>query len=118
VGKNLAAFYSDLGDRMKNVTVVTMSEFGRRVEQNASGGTDHGHGNVMFLMSGGVNGNQVFAKWPTLAPDSMDDGDLAITTDHRHVLAEIAINRLKTPAINAVFPGFVPTPLSLLTPRA
>ena len=67
LGQGLHAFYTDLGDRMSNVTVVTMSEFGRTVDENASQGTDHGHGNVMFLMGGGVNGGQVFSRWPTLA---------------------------------------------------
>ena len=114
VGKNLAAFYTDLGSRMGNVTLVTMSEFGRRVEENASHGTDHGHGNVMFVMSGGVRQKQVYSRWPTLAADALDDGDLAVTTDHRNVLAEIVSNRLLNTNLNTIFPGFTPTALNLL----
>ncbi len=106
LGRGLAAFYADLGDRMNKVSVVVMSEFGRRVQENGSQGTDHGHGNVMFCMGGGFNGGQVFTDWPTLTANALDDGDLAITTDYRHILAEIVTNRLKNPAIDKVFPAF------------
>jgi uncharacterized protein (DUF1501 family) len=117
LGRGLSAFYTDLQDRMANITVVTMSEFGRRVQENASQGTDHGHGNFMLLMGGGVQGGQVFAKWPTLAPEALNDGDLAITTDYRDVLAEIVSQRLLNPAIDQVFPNFTHTPLGIVTPR-
>ncbi len=116
LGQGLAAFYADLGDRMDHVTVAVMSEFGRRVHENGSQGTDHGHGNAMFAMGGGVNGGQVFTDWPTLALDALDDGDLAITTDYRHVLAEIVAGRLLNPALDAVFPDFTPSPLGLVQP--
>jgi uncharacterized protein (DUF1501 family) len=109
----LAAFYTDLGDRMNGVTVVTMSEFGRRVGENGSQGTDHGHGNTMFVLGGGVNGGQVYGSWPTLAPDQLDDGDLRITTDYRHVLGELCQRRLHNPALDQVFPGFAVTPLGV-----
>jgi uncharacterized protein (DUF1501 family) len=117
LGRGLAAFYTDLGDRMNGVSLVTMSEFGRRVEENASLGTDHGHGNFMFLMGGGVNGGQVYSQWPTLAPEALNDGDLAITTDYRDVLAEVVSKRLLNPALDQIFPNHTVTPLGLVIPR-
>ena len=106
-GEGLAAFHADLLDRMNNVTVVTMSEFGRRVQENASGGTDHGHGNVMFVMGGGVVGGKVYGDWPGLTQQRLDGpGDLAITTDFRDVLGEIVQKRLLDDQINNVFPNF------------
>jgi len=117
LGRGLGAFYADLQDHMSDVSVVTMSEFGRRVSENASQGTDHGHGNFMLLMGGGVKGGQVYANWPTLAPEALNDGDLAITTDYRDVLAEVVAQRLKNPALDQVFPNFTPTPLGLVIPR-
>lgn len=117
LGRGLHAFYTDLGDQMRNVTLVTMSEFGRRVQENASEGTDHGHGNVMFLMGGGTQGGQVFTQWPTLAPTALDDGDLAITTDYRNVLAEVVQLRLNNRALDQVFPGHTVAPLGLVRPR-
>jgi uncharacterized protein (DUF1501 family) len=105
----LAAFYTDMGDQMKRVLVVTMSEFGRRVLENASGGTDHGHGNSMLLLGGGVNGGKVYGTWPGLAPDQLaTPGDLQVTTDFRTVLAEIVDKRLLDPSLDQVFPGFQP----------
>lgn len=112
----LSAFYRDMGDDMRRITVVTMSEFGRTVAENGSAGTDHGHGNFMMLMGGGVNGGQVYADWPTLSEESLDGGDLAITTDYRQVLAEIVSNRLKSPDIDFIFPDFQTTPLGLVVP--
>ncbi|RME06775.1 MAG: DUF1501 domain-containing protein [Anaerolineae bacterium] len=103
----LAAFYTDLGEKIQRVTIVTMSEFGRRLEENASGGTDHGHGNAMFLLGGGVNGGKVFADWPTLAPEALSGpGDLAITTDYRTVLAELLQRRLLNDNLDVIFPGY------------
>lgn len=104
----LASLYHDLGDRAKNVTIVTMSEFGRRVKENASDGTDHGHGNCMFVLGGGVNGGKVYGQWPGLAPENLFDGiDLNITTDYRDVLGEVVEKRLKNPALAEVFPTYV-----------
>ena len=117
LGRGLHAFYSDLQDSMANITVVTMSEFGRRVAENASNGTDHGHGNFMFVMGGGVQGGQVFARWPGLAPEALSDGDLEITTDYRDVLAEIINGRLGNAALDQVFPNFTVSPLGLVAPR-
>lgn len=103
----LSAFYADLGERMSRITVVTMSEFGRRVKENASGGTDHGHGGFMFLLGGKVNGGRIFGTWPGLAADRLvGPGDLAITTDYRTVLAEVVERRLLNPNPTEVFPGF------------
>ena len=103
----LASLYHDLGDRAKNVTIVTMSEFGRRVKENASDGTDHGHGNCMFVLGGGVNGGKVYGQWPGLAPENLYEGiDLNITTDYRDVLGEVVEKRLKNPALVDVFPMY------------
>ena len=104
---SLAAFYTDMGARMANITVVTMSEFGRRVYENASLGTDHGHGNIMLLLGGGVNGAKVYADWPGLAPSQLyGNGDLQVTTDWRTVLAELVSKRLLNEDLAAVFPEF------------
>ncbi len=105
--RGLAAFYSDLQDEMKRITVVTMSEFGRRVQENTGHGTDHGHGNVMFVIGGGIVGGKVYGDWPGLAQDKLyGPGDLAITTDFRDVLGEIAKKRLNDANLAAVFPGY------------
>ena len=104
----LASLYHDLGDRAKRVTIVTMSEFGRRVKENASDGTDHGHGNCMFVLGGGVNGGKVYGQWPGLAPENLYEGiDLNITTDYRDVLGEVVEKRLKNPALAEVFPTYM-----------
>lgn len=112
----LAAFYHDLRDYMGKLTVIAMSEFGRRVQENGSRGTDHGHGNVMLLMGGGVKGGQVHTRWPGLAPQALDDGDLAITTDYRDVLAAVITHRLQNDAIDQVFPGYTPAALDIVHP--
>jgi uncharacterized protein (DUF1501 family) len=104
LGRGLAAFYADMRDYMHRVTVVTMSEFGRRVVENASRGTDHGHGNAMFIMGGGATG-QLYADWRGLAPESLDNGDLEVTTDYRDVLAEILLKRVGNGAFDQIFPG-------------
>jgi uncharacterized protein (DUF1501 family) len=110
----LAAFYHDLRERASRVTIVTMSEFGRRAYENGSGGTDHGHGNCMFVLGGGVNGGKVYGRWPGLAQEALyGPGDLAITTDFRDVLGEIVEKRLKNPALARVFPGYSPAALDL-----
>ncbi|MCZ6530870.1 MAG: DUF1501 domain-containing protein [Chloroflexi bacterium] len=119
VAGGLAAFHRDMGEKMKDATVVTMSEFGRRVAENGGGGTDHGHGGVMFVMGGGILGGKVYGEWPGLAPDNLyGPGDLAITTDFREVLAEIVLKRLKNNRIDEVFPGYrVGGFLGLANPR-
>ena len=107
LSQGLAALYKDLGEAMKKVTIVTMSEFGRRVAENGGGGTDHGHGNVMFVMGGGVNGGKVYGDWPGISKDKLDGpGDLAITTDFRDVLGEIVQKRMLNDKLSEVFPNY------------
>lgn len=107
LAKTLAAFNRDLGARMNSVTVLTMTEFGRRVAENGSQGTDHGRASCMFAMGGGVIGKQVYGNWPTLAPAQLDGGDLRVTTDYRSVLAEVLSKRCgNTSNLADVFPGF------------
>ncbi len=104
----VAAFATDLGaDGMSGVTLLTMSEFGRRVEENGDHGTDHGHGNAMLVLGAGMAGGRVHGPWPGLASDRLDDGDVAGTTDYRDVLAEVLIHRCRQSAsdLAAVFPG-------------
>jgi hypothetical protein len=110
LARALGAFYNDLDtsatNYMKRVTVVVISEFGRRLKENASTGTDHGHGNVMLLLGENVHGGRMFGSWPGLAPENLDNSvDLAITTDYRAVLSEVLIRRLRNPDLAAVFPG-------------
>jgi uncharacterized protein (DUF1501 family) len=105
--KGLAAFRRDLGDRMADVVVVTMSEFGRAVSENGTRGTDHGHGNAMMIMGGDVKGGKVYGKWPTLERSKLWEGrDLAITTDFRDVFAEVITRHLGAKDISNVFPGY------------
>ncbi len=107
LSQSLFAFYVDMGEQMKRITVVTMSEFGRRVAENGGGGTDHGHGNVMFVLGGGINGGKVYGEWPGLSPEVLyGPGDLAVTTDFRTVLGEIVQKRLRNDQLDRVFPGF------------
>lgn len=117
LAQGLGAFHADLQDWMAGITVVTMSEFGRRVSENASAGTDHGHGNFMLVMGGEVNGGQVYADWPTLAPEALNEGDLAITTDYRDVLAEVLTLRMNNPAMDRVFPGLASAPPGIVRAR-
>lgn len=102
----LTAFYLDLSAQLDDYVLVCLSEFGRRVEENASAGTDHGHGNALFVLGGGVNGGRVHGTWPGLAPAALDDGDLAITTDYRDVLGEVLARRFGVGAagLAAIFP--------------
>ncbi|BCJ56567.1 hypothetical protein Asp14428_80420 [Actinoplanes sp. NBRC 14428] len=114
----LAAFAADLGpDGMASVTVVTVSEFGRRVAENASKGVDHGHGNAMLLLGGGVRGGTVYANWPGLAPGALIDGDLAATTDYRAVIGEILQKRCGFGSLTDVFPGVTPASFGLAAAR-
>ncbi|MFI7544372.1 DUF1501 domain-containing protein [Actinoplanes sp. NPDC049599] len=102
----LAAFATDLGSTgMKRVTLVTISEFGRRVRQNGSNGLDHGYGNAMLLLGGGVAGGKVHGRWPGLGERHLVDGDLAVTTDYRAVIAEILHKRCGMASTRAVFPN-------------
>lgn len=110
----LAAFWQDLGPRREEVTVVVMSEFGRRLRANQSGGTDHGHGNLLLVLDATQRGGRMYGTWPTLANSALDAGaDLAITTDYRHVLCEALVHALGPCDRAAIFPGFSPLPLGL-----
>ncbi|RSL14552.1 uncharacterized protein (DUF1501 family) [Edaphobacter aggregans] len=102
----VAAFWMDMGDEAENITLVTMSEFGRTARQNGTGGTDHGHANVMFVLGGQVKGGKVYGKWPGLANEQLNEGrDLAVTTDFRRVLGEAAYKTLGSKNLEMVFPG-------------
>ncbi|HYX21349.1 MAG TPA: DUF1501 domain-containing protein [Thermoanaerobaculia bacterium] len=106
-GDAIAAFARDLGSRMADVTLVTLSEFGRTARENGNRGTDHGHANVMLLLGGGVRGGRVYGAWPGLAPDRLYEGrDLAVTTDFRDVFAEVLTTRMGVTNLAAVFPGY------------
>jgi uncharacterized protein (DUF1501 family) len=103
----LAALYQDLGDRMADVVILTMSEFGRTVKQNGNRGTDHGHATCFMVMGGPVRGGKVYGKWPGLAREQLFEGrDLALTTDYRDVFAEIAQKHLGARDLGKIFPNF------------
>jgi uncharacterized protein (DUF1501 family) len=108
-GGALAAFHKDLGDRMEDVIVVTMSEFGRTARENGNRGTDHGHANAMLVFGGGVKGGKVYGDWPGLEREQLYEGrDLAVTTDFRDVLSEVVTGRLGARDVTQVFPGYRP----------
>lgn len=112
LGRGLHAFYTDLDSPAprhftSRLTMVVISEFGRRLAENASYGTDHGHGSVMVVLGGHVNGGEVYGRWPGLSNDHLyDRADLAITTDYRRVLSEIAIRRMGNAHLGVIFPGY------------
>ncbi len=110
----LMAFWRDLGALQQEVSVLVMSEFGRRLRANASGGTDHGRGNVMMVLGPQAQGGRMLGLWPGLANEALDEGaDLAVTTDYRAVLAEILARHMATPDSAAIFPGFTAKPPGL-----
>jgi uncharacterized protein (DUF1501 family) len=107
LGQSMAAFYQDLGDRMADVTIVTMSEFGRTARENGNRGTDHGHANVMFALGGSIKGGKVYGDWPGLEPERLyEQRDLNLTTDFRDVLGELVTVHLGNREIKNVFPGY------------
>jgi uncharacterized protein (DUF1501 family) len=107
LGEGLAAFYQDLGDRLDDVVIVTMSEFGRTARENGNRGTDHGHANVMFVIGGRVRGGKVYGRWPGLAPEVLYEGrDLDLTTDYRTVCGELLARHMGQRDLAKVFPGF------------
>jgi uncharacterized protein (DUF1501 family) len=105
--QSLAAFWIDLGDLAEDTVVVTISEFGRSARENGNRGTDHGHGNIIFVLGGRVKGGKVYGRWPGLDQSQLYEGrDLAVTTDFRYVLGEAVDRHLGNKALNQVFPGF------------
>jgi uncharacterized protein (DUF1501 family) len=102
----IAAFWRDMGDDAGNITLVTMSEFGRTARENGTGGTDHGHANAMFVLGGDVKGGKVYGRWPGLSNEQLNQGrDLALTTDFRAVLGEVVTHTLGAENMELVFPG-------------
>ena len=105
--RSIAALVADLGDRMADTVVLTMSEFGRAVNENGNRGTDHGHGNAMLVIGGGVRGGHVYGKWPGLAVEQRyDRRDLAVTTDFRDVFGEVVVRHLGVNDPKPIFPGY------------
>ncbi len=115
LARSLAAFATDLGAKFGDVTVVTLTEFGRSLVENGSGGVDHGHGQAVLLLGGGVNGGQVHGTWPTLERDALAGGDLAGTTDYRQILAEILEKRCQ--GSSSVFPDLTSDRLGVVRAR-
>lgn len=108
----LAALHKDLGSKMSDVLVLTMSEFGRTARQNGNRGTDHGHGTAFFALGGGVRGGRVLGDWPGLSTEKLFEGrDLAITTDYRDFFAEACVRHMGVAEteLGKVFPGHVAT---------
>jgi uncharacterized protein (DUF1501 family) len=113
---SIAAFARDLGSRMADVVLVTMSEFGRTVRENGNRGTDHGHANVMLLLGGGVRGGRVAGRWPGLAPEQLyEHRDLAVTTDFRDVFGEVLTKQLGVASLKSVFPRYEPASAGVLS---
>lgn len=109
LAEGLAAFHADMFDHQNQLTTVTMSEFGRRASENGSLGTDHGHGSMMMVLGGNVDGGKVHGQWPGMEEGQLiGPGDLAVTTDYRDVLSEILTKRLNNPATNEIFPEYQP----------
>jgi uncharacterized protein (DUF1501 family) len=109
--QSIAALVTDLGERMADTVVLTMSEFGRAVNENGNRGTDHGHANAMLVIGGGVRGGHVYGKWPGLAVDKRYEGrDLAVTTDFRDVFGEIVVRHMGVADPNPIFPGYAVQP--------
>ena len=109
LAEGLAAFHADMHDHMEKLTIVTMSEFGRRASENGSLGTDHGHGSMMMVLGGNVHGGRVHGAWPGMREGQLiGPGDLAVTTDYRDVLSEVLVKRLNNPATDDIFPNYDP----------
>ncbi len=110
---SLHAFYTDVAGELDRVTVVVQSEFGRRVDENGSAGTDHGRAGAMLVLGGNVNGGQVYGNWPGLGPSELDDFAVAVTTDYRDVLAEVLVDRHDSVNPADIFLGYTPVPLGI-----
>jgi uncharacterized protein (DUF1501 family) len=106
LAQGLAAFTRDLNKQLQNVTIIAMTEFGRRLAENSGLGTDHGRAGVMFLLGGNIKGGKVYGRWPGLSEDDLEaPGDLRVTADYRDVLGEIVAKRLNNDKVEAIFPG-------------
>jgi uncharacterized protein (DUF1501 family) len=112
LARSIAAFFGDLGDQAAKVTLVTISEFGRRTVENASQGLDHGYGNVMFVAGAGVRGGRYYGRWQGLTNDL--DSDVMVTTDYRSVLSEVVRTRFGA-STASVFPGFSAESVGVMT---
>ena len=111
LSQGLSALFRDLENRMDDIVILTMSEFGRTVRENGNRGTDHGHANCMFVLGGPIRGGRVYGKWPGLHPDQLfEDRDLALTTDFRDVCGEILLKHLGNTDLKAVFPTYAVRP--------
>ena len=116
LGQGLAELATRLGPTFDDTTILVISEFGRTARQNGTGGTDHGHGNVMWALGGNIAGGKVYGRWPGIAASSLNEGrDLAVTTDFRQVLAGVCAYNLglSDRKLAEVFPGFDAAPLNL-----
>jgi uncharacterized protein (DUF1501 family) len=114
LASGMAAFYGDLGEAVTGVTLITMSEFGRRAYENGSLGTDHGHGGCMLVLGGNIAGGAVHGRWPGLdAGNLFGPGDLAITTDYRDVLTELCLPASGAQDQEVLFPGYRPRRVGL-----
>jgi uncharacterized protein (DUF1501 family) len=109
LGNAISSFAIDIGDRMEDVVLITMSEFGRTPRENGNGGADHGHGSLMMTIGGPVRGGKIYGDWPGLAPDQLfESRDLAVTTDYRDVLSEILKHHMGVTDLSRVFPEYTP----------
>jgi len=110
-GQSIAAFATDLGKKMDDVVLLTMSEFGRTARENGTRGTDHGHGNAMLVLGNSVKGGKVYGDWAGLKNDQLNEGrDLAVTTDFRDVFGEIAYKHSGNKELNKIFPNHQTSP--------
>ena len=115
LSKSLLAFWNDLAAYQSRLTIVTMTEFGRRVQENTSKGTDHGSASAMLVLSGAANGGKIYGSWPGLAANQLYAGDLAVTTDYRQVLNEILVKRHGEPSPQTIFPTLNYAPLGVVS---
>lgn len=108
---SIAAFVTDLGQKMDDVVILTMSEFGRTARENGNRGTDHGHANAMFIIGNSVKGGKVYGDWAGLSNDKLNEGrDLAVTTDFRDVFGEVGSKHCGNPDLAKMFPGYTTSP--------